>query len=321
MAKTVTSIPPGIEPKAKHKPITLRKNKQKENPQSPQQLKKEVTQAKVNSWNSVVRTVKEQTPISQFELKIPGINLKLDLNRINPREEEDGAIRLAAYLEVIQDRFRLLHKDCTSSLYLGSKEDKDQLLQQLSDLQRSLPVEKITQSLKNLKELRDTIAESIEFVDKATRGKKELYPLLSKLNKAAIEINIAILYLQLKKAEDAIKGKLNLLDDKRFQTNTAIMCLEGAKETAINLAWEYGFRAERKLASETIEKEIRVSKTETLDEEGNIISATYTINGFDIKVSAGEEDLTKISLRQRVWINAHTTLDEIKQLIEKGERG
>src|SRR3989338_2197170 len=133
MVKTVTSIPPGIEPKATPRPLALRKNKQKENPQSPQQLKEEVTQAKVNSWNSVVSTVKEQTPISQFELKIPGINLKLDLNRINPREEEDGAIRLAACLEIIQDRFRLLHKDFMSSPNLDSTEDKDQLLQQLLD--------------------------------------------------------------------------------------------------------------------------------------------------------------------------------------------
>ncbi len=186
---------------------------------------------------------------------------------------------------------------------LGAR--KKELLAQLDGLFASVPGPQVSdRAIKTLsRNLKEAQAARTNLYNHA-RGRRwqDAGLDLVEFNRRAVELNLAVLKLQLQTARLHLRGKTNL-GYKSFRRNAALWTLLGAYNSAVGLKSEIRFRD----SLENMEGKVREYRT--LGQDG-IPIRVFELPGFDIELLGGTGEKPQVSVRQQRWRNVLTVIEE-----------
>ena len=241
-------------------------------------------------------------------------------NRQNPRAEEKLCVEIQKKIVLLQANIdsidALFRVSQTQEEKTIAEERQRELINGLASLYRDIEVElretddydfyKI--SKESLKLKRDAISYKMEEFEKGQYDKDKM----SRLNQEAIRVNRLLLKVQIKLAGMLLNNRTSVRGGAA--RNAASTTLRGAFNTTQGLKEELHFRVHR------LEGVKKMRQITTTNWDGEVVWTT-NIENLNITIeptSDLENQEQKVKIKQRRWINVHTTLNNIRRDISRG---
>lgn len=239
-------------------------------------------------------------------------------DRSDPRVEERACIELEKELAGLVAELKVAiaeHKNAATEQDLSAVRKRiDDIVSQLGVVYRDIPTDiherqpysYYSQMLKKLKARHVRIYKRIDDADAANDRTT-----LKRLNQEAIRLNRLLAKVQIRIGGMLLK-KRSKLQHEIMMMKAALWSLQGALNSARWLEEELHYRGMRIRGSR------RMQQIETTDWLGNLVK-TFRLRGFEVEVLRGgqNDQEPQVSIRQKKWINVHTTLGQIKTLTRK----